>query len=402
MHMRLPSASEVESSITAWRAEQPRLDALLNQQVPPAKALRFLALRHWSEQKLESAISMLAASAVLAPEEASTWNDLASAYHATSRPDDARACLSASLSGNDRQPQGWLLLASIESDAGNDAQAEIAFLRALELDPQLADAAAGLGLLYFRQRRFAEAAERLQSAVSAGSEIPFVQACLGQARFLVGDFSGAAAAFAVQLVGEPANTKVRQKLALARLIEVVIDDGDVADALAIYHSTAGSQAEDIETVTRKAFHLLSGYGHHEAAIKLGAARAKLVPNDPMQRYLLAALAGEPLSRAPDDYIVDYFNRFAKEFDAQLVDVLGYRVPENLHALLAATGRTFPRILDLGCGTGLAGPFLRSLGATLTGVDLAPSHARKSRGAAGLRPSDRGRHRILSRAQPGAI
>jgi predicted TPR repeat methyltransferase len=98
----------------------------------------------------------------------------------------------------------------------------------------------------------------------------------------------------------------------------------------------------------------------------------------MQRYLLAALSGEPLSRAPDDYIVDYFDRFAKDFDTQLVEVLGYRVPENLHALLEATGRTFPCILDAGCGTGLAGPLLRSLGTTtLSGVDLAPAMLKKA-------------------------
>ena len=371
MHTQLPTALEVETSIAAWRVEQPRLDALLNQQVPQAKALRLLAFKLWNEQRLESAIGMLAACAALAPGEELAWNDLASAYLAASRPDDARACLSASLSTNDRQPQGWLLLATIDSNAGNDSEAENAFLRALELAPQLADAAAGLGLLYFRQRRFTESAQWLQSAASLGSQIPFVQACLGQALYLIGDFSGAAAAFTVQLSSDPENANVLQKLARARLIETLID-GEVADALAVYHATAGAHTEDIETVTRKAFHLLSGYGHYQAAVRLGVARGEMLPDDPMQRYLLAALAGEPLSRAPDDYIVDYFDRFAKDFDTQLVEVLGYRVPEKLHALLEATGRKFPRILDVGCGTGLAGPLLRSLGTTLTGVDLAPA------------------------------
>jgi predicted TPR repeat methyltransferase len=140
--------------------------------------------------------------------------------------------------------------------------------------------------------------------------------------------------------------------------------------VAIYDEIAGPHAEDLDTVTRTAFHLLSSYGYHSAAIKLGQARLALAPGDPAQSYLLAALAHEPLSRAPETYIIDHFNRFAETFDSQLVDVLGYRAPEDLYALVAETRRTFPEVLDLGCGTGLAGPLLRALAGTLTGVDLA--------------------------------
>ena len=61
-----------------------------------------------------------------------------------------------------------------------------------------------------------------------------------------------------------------------------------------------------------------------------------VQDDPIQRYLLDAVAGEKLDRAPRDYLVAYFDRFAESFDKQLVDVLGYDVPEKLARLVAAT------------------------------------------------------------------
>jgi predicted TPR repeat methyltransferase len=69
----------------------------------------------------------------------------------------------------------------------------------------------------------------------------------------------------------------------------------------------------------------------------------------MQRYLLAALLGEKIERAPDDYLVAYFDRFAETFESKLVGALGYRVPEDLHALLAKTGRHFT------CSISAAGP-----------------------------------------------
>lgn len=250
----------------------------------------------------------------------------------------------------------------------NDAEAEAAFLQALRLDPKLAAAFAGLGFLYFRQRRYKEAADRLGSAIRLGNQVPLVNSCLGQALYLLGNFQGAGDAFAIDASVHPHSVQIRKKLALIRFVESMIREG-LQSAVAIYREIAGPDAEDLEVVMRTAFHLLSSYGYRDAAIQLGQARLALAPEDPIQRYLLAALMREPLSRAPQDYIISYFNKFAEFFDAQLVDVLGYTAPEDLHRLLAGTRRTFPDVLDLGCGTGLAGPLLQSLAGTLTGVDL---------------------------------
>ena len=250
----------------------------------------------------------------------------------------------------------------------NDATAETAFLRALELDPRLGAAFVGLGLLHFRQRRFKEAANWLDGAVRLGNQVPLVNACLGQALYFLGDFGRAARAFALDAQLHPGDAKIRRKLALCRFAETMIE-ADLQTAVAVYSEAAGPHAEDLDTVTRTAFHLLSSYGHRDAAIRLGEARLASAPGDPVQSYLLAALAREPLSRAPETYIIDYFDRFAETFDAQLVDILGYRVPEDLYALLAETRRTFPDVLDLGCGTGLAGPLLCDVAGTLTGIDL---------------------------------
>ncbi|MEO8796784.1 MAG: hypothetical protein ABI551_02770 [Polyangiaceae bacterium] len=59
-----------------------------------------------------------------------------------------------------------------------------------------------------------------------------------------------------------------------------------------------------------------------------------------------------LLRSPDEYVVASFDAFADGFDAQLVDVLGYDVPEKLCGLiraLADDGRKYVT-LDGGCGT----------------------------------------------------
>ena len=100
-------------------------------------------------------------------------------------------------------------------------------------------------------------------------------------------------------------------------------------------------------------------------------------SDPIQRYLFDAVAGEKLDRAPSDYLVAYFDRFADTFDKQLVEVLGYDVPEKLSSMVEGYGGRLPRVLDLGCGTGLAGPRLRPDANAPRRRRSVAAHARKS-------------------------
>ena len=100
---------------------------------------------------------------------------------------------------------------------------------------------------------------------------------------------------------------------------------------------------------------------------------------PMERLIAALEAGEgaDLSAA---YVRALFDRYADRFDQDLVGKLGYAAPDLLRA---AVDRVVPaaaglRILDLGCGTGLAGVTFKPLAAHLAGVDLSPRMVEKAR------------------------
>ena len=58
--------------------------------------------------------------------------------------------------------------------------------------------------------------------------------------------------------------------------------------------------------------------------------------------------------------------------------MNYRIPEKAFPLLVETGMAFERILDLGCGTGLAAPYLSTFGGHLVGVDISPRMLEKAR------------------------
>lgn len=376
MQIELPAASDVDSALAGWRAVNPSLDRMFAQCPASHQALRQFGLTLWAKGQIETAIGILKAALALAPEETVLWNDLAGALYSLGRPEEARAAQRVSLEKDPAQPQAWLLMATLDSSAGDDAAAERGYLAALRLDPRLADASLGLGVLYFQKRRFDDAVMQLRKAIADGSHSMGLYVCLGQALFFKGDVSGAAAALSVAASFTPSDGKIVEKFAKLRLIESVIRGG-AEEAIAVYRDVAGPFAEDIDRVTATAFHFLSGFGCRQAVVKLGRARLERKPDDAIQRYLLAALIGEKCERAPDDYLVAYFDGFAETFELKLTGALGYRVPQDLYVLLAKMGRHFTNMLDLGCGTGLAAPFLRQLGAKLIGVDLSPRMLEKA-------------------------
>ena len=76
-------------------------------------------------------------------------------------------------------------------------------------------------------------------------------------------------------------------------------------------------------------------------------------------------------RAPDAYVATLFDQNAEHFDDMLVEQLGYTVPMLVRERLELLGMRgpFPRLLDLGCGTGLTGISLNDWCPHITGVDL---------------------------------
>jgi len=88
-------------------------------------------------------------------------------------------------------------------------------------------------------------------------------------------------------------------------------------------------------------------------------------------HLAAALEGKATKKPSNLYVEHLFDTYADSFEGHLTQKLLYKVPEAIRDLVvhAAQCDRFPRVLDLGCGTGLMGDQVRDIVDELVGVDI---------------------------------
>lgn len=103
-------------------------------------------------------------------------------------------------------------------------------------------------------------------------------------------------------------------------------------------------------------------------------------DDPPVAMIAAAQAIKTAPRSDPGYVRHLFDQFSADYDSRMIGQLGYAAPQILLDLAAMVmgARDKLSILDLGCGTGLAGLAFRPLAARLDGIDLSPAMIEKAR------------------------
>jgi len=80
------------------------------------------------------------------------------------------------------------------------------------------------------------------------------------------------------------------------------------------------------------------------------------------------------TRSAPGYVRHLFDQFSADYERKMTDELNYRAPQilrELFAMIAGRPRRKLAILDLGCGTGLAGAAFAGMAKRIDGIDLSP-------------------------------
>ena len=235
----------------------------------------------------------------------------------------------------------------------------------METDP-IADAEALIA-----SGRAAEAAAKLQARLAAGRGGLLARLTLVTALLEAGEAQAALeeARDAVAL-----NPSVAQ--AVMALGEVLLRTGALPAAIAEFQ-----RALRLDPGLERARHL-SGCAWLEAgeAEKALEIFASLDVTPDIEARMACAHAIREAPRSDAGYVRHLFDQFSADYDARMIGQLAYAAPQILADLadLVMPGRFGLRILDLGCGTGLAGVVFKSRAARLDGIDLSPAMIEKAR------------------------
>jgi predicted TPR repeat methyltransferase len=214
---------------------------------------------------------------------------------------------------------------------GTFDEAANCYREAIAIHPDYTQAHAALGDALRQQGKIAEALLCYRRALGLAPDFPEAHFGLGAALMEKADFKNAAVCFENAVALKPDYVRAHNSLGFA-----FIEQGKPEDALACFRRAIGFD-----------------------------------PEDGMAQHLIASLTRNNTERAPGQYIEKLFDGFANTFDAHLQG-LKYETPRDLLALVTqhsvpAAGKW--RVLDLGCGTGLAGLAIAPYASQLVGVDL---------------------------------
>ncbi len=183
------------------------------------------------------------------------------------------------------------------------------------------------------------------------------------------------------LTAEPPPATEWTATALADLSDRLHEDGLVLAAFICRYRAAEIQPERPENWYELG-DLAQNVGRRDLAREAYARYLAARPDDAEIEQILTALRDDrPPGRASDRCITQIYARFAESYESCMVDDLEYQAPARLGEAVGAAlrGRSGLDVLELGCGTGLFAPTLRTWAGRLRGLDLSPEmieHARR--------------------------
>ena len=228
-----------------------------------------------------------------------------------------------------------IALGQQHAERGELAAAEASYRKAIAAAPGHLGALCLLGLLLVEREDVDGAIDLLERARELAADFPPIQLALGTAYAAAGHDALAVAAMETAIKLDTSSTMPLERLAK-------------------HHIRSGR--------TREAIGLLR----------------RIVRRDPAHAqapFLLAGLTGDHtatrVDAPPTELIAELFDTYSTNFEQHLTERLHYTVPKDLVALVGALPDASRHVLDLGCGTGLAGVELRPYARTLVGSDLSP-------------------------------
>ena len=278
-----------------------------------------------------------------------------------------------------RNPQLTLQLGITHFELGQWDKAEPLYREAIRMEPRLPLAHYNLGVLLQQKRDFPAAARAFQAALVHQPRFPEALNNLANTLTELGDLTGAESCYRQAIVFHPGFSYAHHGLGLLHLKQ-----GRYVDALSSLQAATHYNPDFLDGWLDLA-ECQAQSGNLDAAKLSIEAVIVRDPQHAAARFRRAMYAGEQPESIPTQFVERLYAGMSATFDEHLVERLGYQIPSQLANALkpwldrfAALHQQKPRVIDLGCGTGLFGVQIRAAAAHLVGVDLSQAMLDKAR------------------------
>jgi len=245
-------------------------------------------------------------------------------------------------------------------------EAIVRYEQALAVKPDYVEALSNLGVALHDQGSMDEAIARYEQALAIKPDYTDALSNFGNALQAQGTLDEAIVRYKKALAIKPDFPK-----ALYNLGCVLQDQNKLDEAIARYEQALAIKPDYADALYNLGCSLQS-QGKLDEAAQRYRQTINLDPKNKSAEHLLASITAGTTQRAPSQYIEKLFDGYAHKFDTHLVHDLKYKTPTELISLLRQTVE-YPvgkwDVLDLGCGTGLAGLEIFPYARQLVGVDL---------------------------------
>jgi predicted TPR repeat methyltransferase len=328
-------------------------------------ALHLLGVAERQRGHPAAALDLIGAALALQPGSASARCNLGVALQDLGRHEEALASFEAAVAAQPDYPMGFFNRGNALRHLGRMEEALASYQHALALKPDYPEALCNRAVALLALRRPAEALGSCEQALHLRPRFADAWNVRGSALLALGDMEAALDSF-----GEALHANVRHAEAWRQRAALLLRFGELEEALdSAIHACACSPGDAAATLGRA--NVLRALGRHADATQAYRRAGEEGAGQDLVDYMLALLGAAPMpDKPPAAYIASLFDQYADHFDAHLQGKLAYRTPALLEAALGpASGLD---VIDLGCGTGLCAPWLRTLAKRLEGVDLSPA------------------------------
>jgi predicted TPR repeat methyltransferase len=394
------------------------------------------------EQKFDDAIKMCLSLTETYPSSVVLNITLGKGYFELGQIEPAIESFQKAIEINPKCTVGFVILGQIHSAQGDTDQAIENLKKAIEIEPECAEIRLNMGMLLKDQGKPQAAIESYQRAIEINPNFAASYNNIGVILRDTDDLSGAIKNFKQALIMDPncaeiytnlgnvlgdkgdheaaieayqQATKIKPNYAeiYYNMGNALQAKGNLTDAIKSYQRTLHIKPDHAEAYNNMGT-ALNAVGDYEKAISsykqaikidplnydsyynVGLIQEandnpeeaienfeevlKLDPDNVGAKHILSALTGQQTASAPNVYVEGLFDSYAVRFDQSLVEQLKYNVPKLIAGLVLKhqSGAPLGSIMDLGCGTGLAGVELKDFCQEIEGIDLSKKMLAKAR------------------------